>query len=174
MADEKDPPEDPPETYQVGRGKPPLHSRFVKGKSGNPTGKRGRPESFLEVVLRILGERVELGEQGRRKRFTKLEVIGKQLVNHCAAGERAWLRELLTVLQSAKSKATSSRQDTREERSELADQEAREALARLTPKEQRQFFALLAKARGRNPPVEEDEPDENSESDKTEEPPKKN
>jgi hypothetical protein len=38
MSRDKDPPDPPP--YEVGYRKPPLHSRFAKGHSGNP---RGRP-----------------------------------------------------------------------------------------------------------------------------------
>lgn len=31
----------PPPSYEVGYGKPPAHSRFRKGQSGNPRGARG-------------------------------------------------------------------------------------------------------------------------------------
>jgi hypothetical protein len=34
--------------YQVGPGKPPLHTRFRKGQSGNP---RGRSAKDLPVLL---------------------------------------------------------------------------------------------------------------------------
>jgi uncharacterized protein YbaP (TraB family) len=34
--------------YEVGRGKPPVHSRFKKGQSGNP---RGRPAKNLAALL---------------------------------------------------------------------------------------------------------------------------
>ncbi len=32
--------------YAVGRGKPPVHSRFEKGQSGNPGGKPGKVKTF--------------------------------------------------------------------------------------------------------------------------------
>jgi len=156
MADEKSRPKE----YLVGHGKPPVHTRFVKGRSGNPSGKRRRPRNFEAVILKILGEKVEIGEQGKRKRYSKLEVIAKQLVNRCVAGDRAWLQPLLPILLREIPKGGSGRPNTGETRpdSKLADQEAQQALARLTPKEQTQFFALLAKARGYpNTPVEEDE-----------------
>jgi hypothetical protein len=41
--------------YQVGYGRPPKHSRFRKGQSGNPGGKRRRnvlKERSKEIVLR--------------------------------------------------------------------------------------------------------------------------
>jgi len=36
--------------YDVGRGKPPKHSQFKKGQSGNPTGKRKGPAQSAEEV----------------------------------------------------------------------------------------------------------------------------
>jgi hypothetical protein len=32
--------------YQIGRGRPPLHSRFKPGQSGNPHGRPRRRQSF--------------------------------------------------------------------------------------------------------------------------------
>ena len=52
--------------YEVGRGKPPVHSRFKKGEPGNPRGTA--PEKFAgiascgaqPVVVTIDGERREI------------------------------------------------------------------------------------------------------------------
>jgi hypothetical protein len=38
-------------TYAVGKGKPPVHSRFKKGQSGNPSGKPG-PKKAMRVQLK--------------------------------------------------------------------------------------------------------------------------
>jgi hypothetical protein len=140
----------PPKTYEVGHGKPPLHTRFVKGRSGNPSGKRRRPQDLIELLQRILGERVEIAERGKRKRITKLEAIAKQVVNRSAAGERAWLQALLPLLERDRLKATLRRENAGTDRStlDLTDQEARDALDRLSPKERDQLFALCRKARG--------------------------
>ena len=48
--------------YKVGPGKPPLHTRFQKGRSGNP---RGRSAKNLPVLLNdkafmVLQSRVKL------------------------------------------------------------------------------------------------------------------
>ena len=42
--------------YQVGRGKPPVHSRFKKGQSGNPRGPR--PKSLPALLVDALNEKV--------------------------------------------------------------------------------------------------------------------
>jgi hypothetical protein len=41
----------PPRPYTVGYGKPPVHTRFQKGVSGNP---RGRPRGIAPSTARGL------------------------------------------------------------------------------------------------------------------------
>jgi hypothetical protein len=48
-----------PGDYTVGYGKPPVHTRFVKGQSGNP---RGRPKSKPGVGAKALA-REEGGDE---------------------------------------------------------------------------------------------------------------
>ena len=53
--------------YAVGYGKPPVPSRFQRGKSGNP---KGRPKGALNVttiLFRTLREIVVINENGRRE-----------------------------------------------------------------------------------------------------------
>jgi hypothetical protein len=51
--------------YQVGPGKPPLHTRFKKGQSGNP---RGQHAQNLPVLLvAALNQPVAVTENGRRR-----------------------------------------------------------------------------------------------------------
>jgi len=42
--------------YEVGRGKPPVHSRFTKGQSGNPRGPR--PKNLPALLVEALDEPV--------------------------------------------------------------------------------------------------------------------
>ena len=44
--------------YDIGYGRPPKHTRFVKGESGNKGRKKKRPEFQAEMVARIRDERV--------------------------------------------------------------------------------------------------------------------
>lgn len=72
--------------YEVGYGRPPRHSRWRKGQSGNP---RGRPKrkTLAQAVSAALYEKVTVTENGRRRSISKLEALSKQLVNKSASGD---------------------------------------------------------------------------------------
>ena len=83
--------------YAVGYGKPPEHSRFQAGQSGNP---KGRPKGCLNLattVNRALQEKVVITENGRRKSLTKLEVAIKGLVNRAVKGDAKAMQQLLSL-----------------------------------------------------------------------------
>jgi hypothetical protein len=75
------------ETYQVGYAKPPLHSRFQKGQSGNPAGRKKGVRSLNQEVSDALNEKVAVSENGRRRTITKLQAALTQAFNKAAQGD---------------------------------------------------------------------------------------
>src|SRR3954452_21014644 len=69
--------------YEVGYGKPPRHTRFKKGQSGNP---RGRPSGSKNLST-ALNELVVVAENGGRQKITKRQAIITQLVNQSAKAD---------------------------------------------------------------------------------------
>ena len=57
--------------YEVGRGKPPVHSRFKKGQSGNPRGPRSK--NLPALLVDALNEKVVATIDGERREITKPE-----------------------------------------------------------------------------------------------------
>jgi hypothetical protein len=84
--------------HEVGDGKPPRNSRFVKGQSGNP---RGRPPGAknLKILLnKALNELVIVTENGGRRKISKREAIVTQLVNRSAKADYKAIQILLGML----------------------------------------------------------------------------
>ena len=59
------PPSDP--QYQVGYGRPPLHTQFKPGQSGNPRGRPKGARSLAATVRKVLGRKIPVIERGQRK-----------------------------------------------------------------------------------------------------------
>jgi hypothetical protein len=84
-----------PQTYRVGYGKPPTHTRFQKGRSGNPAGRPRAPKTLIRLIQQLLGEDVSIAENGREQILSRLEVILKQIVNKAALGNSRFQALLL-------------------------------------------------------------------------------
>jgi len=84
--------------YDVGYGRPPKHTRFQKGQSGNPQGRaRGKPNvgTLLEETVRAS---VMVVDGGRRVRRSKLQVAFTQVVNKAAGGDAKAFGQLHRLL----------------------------------------------------------------------------
>ena len=72
--------------YKVGYGKPPIKTRFQKGKSGNPRGRPKRrnppeePLDFQKALIAELKSTVTITEAGNKKKVTKGQLLAKALV----------------------------------------------------------------------------------------------
>ncbi len=70
--------------YAVGYGKPPLHTRFRKGESGNPSGRPRRKSDLASLLTRALDRPVAAAGGGAG---TQREAIIAALVEKSAAGD---------------------------------------------------------------------------------------
>ena len=110
-----------PPDYAVGYGRPPLHSRFRKGISGNPQGGR-RHQKRLAAVLQEALDR-PIARAGARRRAqrpaTRREAIVAGLVEKSAAGDLRATKLLLeldlkTELAAGPAPASTAQDDPRE------------------------------------------------------------
>ena len=100
----------PSSEERVGPGRPPKHSRFRKGQSGNPKGRPKGTVNLATVLERTLREKVVVNENGVRKTITKLEAAVKQLVNRAAKGETDAFKMLTALAESAEERMAESSQ----------------------------------------------------------------
>ena len=86
------------EDYEVGYGKPPRHTRFAKGQSGNPRGRPCGAKNFTTLLEEALHEPVTVTENGGRRKVSKLQAIVTQLVNRSATADFRAIKILLDKL----------------------------------------------------------------------------
>jgi hypothetical protein len=72
-------PPDDERDYEVGYGKPPRHTRFELGRSGNPRGRPGGSKNMSTLLSEALKEPVIVVENGRRRKIAKRQAIITQL-----------------------------------------------------------------------------------------------
>ena len=84
---------------KTGYGKPPRHAQFKKGQSGNPRGRPRGSKNLTTVLAEIIGEKVVVTENGRRRPITKLDAAAKQLANRAAAGDLKAIQQLIMLAQ---------------------------------------------------------------------------
>ena len=91
-------PRDKHRDYEVGYGRPPRHTRFVKGRSGNPRGRPPGAKNFTTLLNEALNEGVLVTENGGRRKISKREATVKQLATRSAAGDFRAIKILLDIV----------------------------------------------------------------------------
>jgi len=84
--------------YENGYGKPPVHTRFPEGTSGNPRGRPKGSTNHLTILRRVLGQKVTLREGGKQRRITKIEAAMTLLLNKAAQGDSRAFQAILKVV----------------------------------------------------------------------------
>jgi hypothetical protein len=85
--------------FAVGYKKPPQHSRFQPGRSGNPRGKQKGVRNFGTDVKRTLEVPVRLNDQGRARRVSTQEAALLRLREKALNGDA---RSIVQILELAK------------------------------------------------------------------------
>lgn len=82
------------EHYQVGHGRPPLHSRFVKGRSGNPAGAKSRVDRERKELEDALGRTVRIMRKNKLVDVPFDEVVIRRLVEQALQGHLRSIKAL--------------------------------------------------------------------------------
>jgi hypothetical protein len=77
----------PDQDYKVGPGRPPKHTRFKPGQSGNPKGRPKGRVSMQTAADRELMKLVNVPENGRTRRLTKQAMVVRTLVHQSIKGD---------------------------------------------------------------------------------------
>ncbi len=77
------------EKYDVGYGKPPRHSRFKKGRSGNPAGRPKGRRRIEQTLLKLAMQVCTIRRNGEIEQATALEALFHVIVAQASKGNAA-------------------------------------------------------------------------------------
>lgn len=84
--------------YEIGYRKPPISSRFKKGKSGNPKGRPKGSNNFLTLLDQELGQSIIVNENGKKKTISRMQAMVKRIVADALQGNLKSLMALVEIL----------------------------------------------------------------------------
>jgi hypothetical protein len=83
--------------YQVGYCRPPLHSRFKPGQSGNPKGRPTQSRNLRTIVKQVLSEDMQIREGGRLRRMPAMEAVVRTIRARAFKGDPKALASLIVL-----------------------------------------------------------------------------
>ena len=87
--------------YVVGYGKPPIHTRFQRGESGNPRGKRKGQTGLKAVVEKVFQEKVSIRTARGIRKVTKLDALVQKLMNDALTGDARAVMHIVRLAKEA-------------------------------------------------------------------------
>jgi hypothetical protein len=83
------------EDEDVGYKRPPKHSQFKKGQTGNPKGRPKNARNFKTDLKEELSQLIVVRENGRERKISKMRALLKVIVNAAVLGD---LRAAQTIV----------------------------------------------------------------------------
>ena len=101
-------------SYAVGYGKPPKHTQFQKGQSGNPSGRRRRSPLEAQIktdLLKELARPVNLRQDGEVIRVSTLTALIRSTLAQALKGNGPAQRYALTLIQQIQNEAAAEHKE---------------------------------------------------------------
>jgi hypothetical protein len=73
--------------YKVGKGKPPKHTQFKSGQSGNPKGRPKGKKHLAGIVESELYQPVSVNQNGKQKKLPAIVVALRQALSQAMKGD---------------------------------------------------------------------------------------
>jgi hypothetical protein len=87
-----------PKKSKTGYGNPPKHTRFKKGKSGNPNGRPKGSKNLKTVLVQEMNRTIEIREGDRVRRVSKLEALPMRLFERALNGDMRAATALINLI----------------------------------------------------------------------------
>ena len=109
-----------PGNYAVGYGKPPKHTQFQKGRSGNPNGRTKGTLNLKTDLADELSESIQIREGNRQFTISKQRAVVKSLMAKAVKGDSGAAKTLLSLVERL---LGSDEEESVEDRLSACDQE---------------------------------------------------
>ncbi len=86
------------EDYEVGYGKPPVHSQFKKGNPGRPKGSSKRSFSMSEIIAEAMTRRLRIRRGDKIVSMQVGEIYAERLIAMATTGSHSDMAKLLTMI----------------------------------------------------------------------------
>lgn len=83
---------------EVGYRKPPRHSRFQKGASGNPKGRPAGARNFRTDLQEELQGQLTVTDNGKRRVLTRQQAVIKRLMASALQGDPRFMSLLVQIM----------------------------------------------------------------------------
>lgn len=87
--------------YEVGYKKPPKHTQFQKGRSGNPAGRPKSAKGLKTIVRETMTAQVEVRTATGARRMSRMEAVMHKTVELAMKGNARAMSELLSLYAAA-------------------------------------------------------------------------
>jgi hypothetical protein len=86
---------------EVGYGRPPLHSRFKPGQSGNPKGRAKQSRNMRTIVQQVFSEHMQIREGGRLRRMPAIEALVRTTLARAFKGDPKAVASLISIMRQS-------------------------------------------------------------------------
>jgi hypothetical protein len=92
---------DQPGNYEVGYGKPPRHSRFKPGQSGNPRGRPKGARGLKAIVHDLMTAKIAVRTATGERKISRIEAVLQKTIELAMKGNQRALAELTKLYSAA-------------------------------------------------------------------------
>jgi len=99
--------------YKVGKGRPPKHTRYKKGQSGNPSGRKKLPD-VAQAAARVLEQKISVTQDGVRKRMPGIDALLSKAFAKALTGDMRAAEFLIKIVANDNAQRTDDGQEEAE------------------------------------------------------------
>jgi Family of unknown function (DUF5681) len=87
-----------PGDYEIGYGRPPRHTRFRQGRSGNPKGRPRHARNLLTDLREVLQQRITVREGGTERRISRQQAVAMRLLDKALKGQLGAIAKVIDLM----------------------------------------------------------------------------